>query len=208
MSPRSRVPGPNEKPRVLVAEEETLVRDALRLLLEREFHVVGAVPDFDALRRTSVRLRPDVVVAAMPLFAGRARPEMRALRNALPDGGLVILAREAAKPNAIAAALGAARWVLRSSTVGELLAAVRAAARCLPSPPAALVSDTITSLRVTPRAAEVVRLIAGGKVMKEVAADLGISARTVAFHKYKTMRELGLDSTAALVRYAVRNQLV
>jgi DNA-binding NarL/FixJ family response regulator len=61
---------------------------------------------------------------------------------------------------------------------------------------------------VTPRAAEVVRLIARGKAMKQVAADLGISVRTVAFHKYKTMRELSLDSTAALVRYAVRNHLV
>ena len=61
---------------------------------------------------------------------------------------------------------------------------------------------------VTPRAAEVVRLIARGKAMKQVAADLGISVRTVAFHKYKTMRSLGLDSSAALVHYAVRNDML
>jgi DNA-binding NarL/FixJ family response regulator len=54
----------------------------------------------------------------------------------------------------------------------------------------------------------VVRLIARGKVMKEVAADLGISVRTVAFHKYRTMRSLGLDSSAALVRYAVYNHML
>ena len=61
---------------------------------------------------------------------------------------------------------------------------------------------------VTPRAAEVVRLIARGKAMKQVAADLGISVRTVAFHKYRTMRNLGLDSSAALVRYAVHNEML
>lgn len=209
MSLRSRIPARNETPRVLIAEEETLVREALQLLLEQEFRVVAAVPDFDSLCRLTARLRPDVVVAGRPVFARRARGAVRAFRAAVPEARLVVVAREAANGGALAAALGASRWVRRSSTAAELVAAVRAACRGLPaSPPAPLAAAAEPAMAVTPRAAEVVRLIARGKAMKAVAADLGISVRTVAFHKYKTMRELSLDSTAALVRYAVRNHLV
>jgi DNA-binding NarL/FixJ family response regulator len=209
MSLRSRIPARNGTPRVLIAEEETLVREAFQLLLEQEFRVVAAVPDFDSLCSVTARLRPDVVVASMPVFGRRARGAGRAFRAAAPDAQLVLVAREAANGGALAAALGASGWVRRSSTAAELVAAVRAAHRRLPaSPPAPSPAAVASPIAVTPRAAEVVRLIARGKAMKAVAADLGISVRTVAFHKYKTMRELSLDSTAALVRYAVRNHLV
>lgn len=198
-------------PRVLLAEEETLVRDALLRVLETDVRVVGAVPDLDALRSAAARLRPDVVVAGLPLLAGRDPAEVRALREAFPALRFVVVAREPANGGATAAAIGAARWVLRSSTAEELVAAVRAAGRRATSL-APVAADARpgrgAGFPVTPRAVEVVRLIARGKVMKEVAADLGISARTVAFHKYKAMRDLGLDSTAALVRYAVRNHML
>lgn len=209
MSPRSRIPGEGEKPRVLVAEEETLVREALQLLLEQEFRVVGAVPDFDALCQLTARLRPDVVVACMPVFARRGRGELRAFRDTAPDARLVVVTREAPNGSPLAASLGASGWVRRSSTAADLVASVRAASRCRLAPPRTPVpTATESPLAVTPRAAEVVRLIARGKAMKAVAADLGISVRTVAFHKYKTMRSLGLDSSAALVHYAVRNDML
>jgi DNA-binding NarL/FixJ family response regulator len=198
--------------RVLLAEGETLLRDGLRKLLEDDFQVVGAVSDFESLRAGATRLRPDVVVAGLSLLLARGVEAARALRAAAPDARLIVLAREPQSAVPQTSVLGASGWVLRSSTEGELRAAVRAAAtrRRLPSrlPTGLGAGEETGTTAVTPRAAEVVRLIARGKVMKEVAADLGISARTVAFHKYKTMRNLGLDSSAALVCYAVRNRML
>jgi DNA-binding NarL/FixJ family response regulator len=186
--------------RVLLAEDETLVREGLRLLLEGDFRVVGTVADAESLRAETRRLRPDVVVAGLRLLLG------------CPDGALsktpgvafVVLASEGDDARAERLRLDVSGWVLRSSTALDLREAVQAAA----GTPGRHFAGERTARAITPRASEVVRLLACGKPMKEVAADLGISTRTVAFHKYKTMRALGLDSSAALVRYAVRNHML
>jgi DNA-binding NarL/FixJ family response regulator len=108
--------------------------------------------------------------------------------------------------------------VLRTSSVAELIEAVAAAAmghrfltREIAGGDLEELDDPVVDSRigeVTPRGVEVVRLLAQGKRMKEAAADLGITTRTVAFHKYRTMKALGIDSSAELVRYAVRNRMV
>ena len=200
------------RPRILLAEEETLVREGLQRLLEDEFRVVGTVPDVESLRRAATRLQPDVVVAGHSLLLARGVDEARVARAAAGNARLVVVARKPEAAVAEAPLLGACAWVLRSSTAEELRAAVRAAAarrRVSTRPPSGRPENAAgAATAVTPRAAEVVRLIARGKAMKQVAADLGISVRTVAFHKYKTMRNLGLDSSAALVHYAVRNDML
>ena len=61
---------------------------------------------------------------------------------------------------------------------------------------------------LTTRQREVLRLIADGMRMKEIASALGLSTRTVETHKYEMMRILGVDSTAALVRYAIEHGLI
>ena len=61
---------------------------------------------------------------------------------------------------------------------------------------------------LTPREREVLQLLAQGKLMKEVAGVLGITARTVAFHKYRMMETLGIQSSAELIQFAVRNRVV
>ena len=63
-------------------------------------------------------------------------------------------------------------------------------------------------LSLTPRQREVVQLLAQGKSMKQAASVLHIKPRTVAFHKYRVMEHLGLDSYADLVRYAVRERII
>jgi DNA-binding CsgD family transcriptional regulator len=62
--------------------------------------------------------------------------------------------------------------------------------------------------RLTDRQREVLQLLAEGKVMKEVGSVLGVATRTVAFHKYRIMEELGAKSNADLVKYAVKNHLI
>jgi DNA-binding NarL/FixJ family response regulator len=188
-------------PRVLLAEDETLFREGLRILLERVFRVIGTVADAEALCAEARRLRPDVVVAGLRLLL--ACPA-GALSKAAPGVAFVVLASERDDARADLPSLHVSGRVLRSSTALDLREAVRAAA----GTPGRHEARQRTARAITPRASEVVRLLARGKPMKEVAAHLGISARTVAFHKYKTMRALGLDSSAALVRYAVKNDML
>ena len=187
--------------RVLLAEEETLVREGLRLLLEGDFRVVGTVADAESLRAQTRRLRPDVVVAGLRLLL--ACPA-GALSRAAPGVAFVVLLSESDD-----AGLG---FFSSTSPLGApILDGPRSpggrSGRGRNAP--TTVRGETKCQRDHPAADEVVRLLAHGKPMKEVAADLGISARTVAFHKYKkTMRALGLDSSAALVRYAVRNHML
>ena len=203
--------------RILIAERETLVREGLGCLLRAAFRVVGSVGDGRRLLAELERLRPDVLVTGLPELV-RGVGAIRGLTKH-GDTRVVVVGPDNPQLAAQAFASGASGWVLRTSSVAELIEGVAAAALGrrfltheieggdvdeLDDP----IVDTGRIGEVTPRAVEVLRLLAQGKRMKEAAADLGITARTVAFHKYRTMKALGIDSSAELVRYAVRNRMV
>jgi DNA-binding NarL/FixJ family response regulator len=208
------------RPRVLLADDHVLLLEAFRRLLEPEFEVVDSVSDGAQLVEAAVRLAPDVVVTdvSMPRMGGLEAA--RRLRGILPSARIVFLTvNEDAQLAAEAFRFGASGWVLKSSTATELVQAVRAALRrrryltpliaggdidALPIP----ASGAPASEQLTPREREVLHLLAEGKAMKEVAAVLGITPRTVAFHKYRMMESLGIRSSAELVRFAVRSGLV
>ena len=203
--------------RILIAERETLVREGLGCLLRAAFRVVGSVGDGRRLLAELERLRPDVLVTGLPELV-RGVGAIRGLTKH-GDTRVVVVGPDNPQLAAQAFASGASGWVLRTSSVAELIEGVVAAAlgrRFLTHEIAGgdvdelddPIVDTGRIGEVTPRAVEVLRLLAQGKRMKEAAADLGITARTVAFHKYRTMKALGIDSSAELVRYAVRNRMV
>jgi DNA-binding NarL/FixJ family response regulator len=204
------------RPRVLLAESETLVRQGFERLLSDSFRVVGSVAEASQLLGELERLRPNVVVTGLPELV----PGVAAIRGLLRQGDtrVVVVGPDNPRLAAHAFASGASGWVLRTSTARELVEAVEAAAagrrylaRDLSGGDIELLEAPLLdehAADVTPRGAEVVRLLAQGKRMKEAAADLGITTRTVAFHKYRTMKALGIDSSAELVRYAVRNRMV
>jgi DNA-binding NarL/FixJ family response regulator len=201
--------------RLLIGVRECLVREGLVRLLEDDFDVVASVADMDGLRVEARRLLPDAVVAGLDMLLDGGPAAVRELRAAAPGVRVVVVAPEGREPAASALSRELAGWVNRSSTPGELRQAVRAALSGPRLPSSAVTAGAATQPHphvaptdVSPRAREVLRLLAEGKLMKQVAADLGITPRTVAFHKYKAMRTLGLDSNAALVRYAVRSQIV
>ena len=144
----------------------------------------------------------------------------RRLRATLPASRVVFLTvNEDPRLAAEAFRLGAFAWVLKSSTATELVHAVREAVQGrryltrlvahgnmneLPPP-----EDAECSVeQLTPREREVLKLLAEGKLMKEVAGVLGITARTVAFHKYRMMETLGIRSSAELIQFAVRSRVV
>jgi|SRR5579883_555574 len=203
------------RPRVLLADDHRLLRDAFTRLLEPACDVVGAVADGRAVLAAAPDLRPDVVVLdiAMPLLNGL--DAARKLRQSHPEVRVVFLTmNEDPEVAAEAFRVGASGYVLKNSAAGELLQAVHEAAhgRSYITPLAAggVVAALLHrqdpdagAVELSPRQREVLQLLAEGYTMKEIARLLGITPRTVAFHKYSMMEVLGLRSSAELIRFAV-----
>jgi DNA-binding NarL/FixJ family response regulator len=202
-------------PRVLIADDHTMMVEGLSSLLKREFDLVGAVADGDALLCAVRALEPDVVVCdiAMPGLNGiQALRAMRAARMRVP---VVILSMHGDRPFVREALrLGAKGYVLKHSAADELIIAIKAAlagkvyVTPLLAPESWLETERhgeeSVSLSLTPRQRDVVRLIVEGCTMKQVAARLGISVRTAESHKYDMMEKLGVNSTAQLAQFSER----
>ena len=206
------------RPRVLLAEDHALLLDAFAKLLEPHCDVVGTAGDGRELLEAAKRLEPDVVVAdiSMPLLNGLEAG--RRLKEILPDTKLVfVTVNEDPDLAAEALRMGASAYVLKKSATSELFHAIREvlAGRSYVTPLVA--PDGPDSIRerkprraaeLTPRQREVLQLLAEGNSMKRVADILNVTPRTVAFHKYRMMGELGFGSTAELVQFAVREGIV
>jgi DNA-binding NarL/FixJ family response regulator len=203
--------------RILLADDHLLLLEAFTVLLEPEFDVVGTVTDGRRLLDEFARLHPDVVVLdiAMPLLNGLdAGRQLKAQRRSVkliyltmnPDPDL---AGEALR-------LGASGYVLKSSAAHELKLAIHEGLRGRSYITPLITRDVVGSLmqhrntrqELTMRQREVLQLLAEGRSMKEAAAILDLTPRTVAFHKYRMMEQLQLKSSAELVQFAVRQGIV
>jgi DNA-binding NarL/FixJ family response regulator len=203
--------------RIILADDHSVLLEALQALLAPEFEVLGAVTDGRALVSECLRLKPDVVVLdiAMPFLGGlEAGRQIKAQRKEIR---LVYLTMNA-DPEMAAEALriGALGYVLKSSAGSELKTAIRQAldGRSYITP--LITRDVVDSLieqrrrmpALTSRQCEVLQLLAEGRSMKEVGALLNLTPRTVAFHKYRMMEQLRIGSSAELVRFAVKHGVV
>ena len=202
-----------DRPTLLLADDHVIVADGLRSLLKDEFELVGSVTDGVALVNAAERLRPDIIVSDLAMPGLDALGVLRALgRLDLPSRVIVLTMHADSHLAAEAFRLGAWGYVLKNSAGEELITAIRAvlAGREYLTP---LIADdtspetpgTAPQVRPTQRQREVLRLIAEGKRMKEIAAILRVSPRTVESHKYEMMDALGFRSTAELIQYALRN---
>ena len=207
-------------PRVLLADDHRLVREALAKLLEPSCHVVGTVADGRALLAAAPQLRPDIVVLdiAMPLLSGLAATQQ--LRRVMPEVKVILLTvSEDCDLAAEAFRAGASAFLLKHSAASELLKAIqevfKGGSYVTPLATKGLVnsfrheSRPVKSKGVSsPRQREVLQLLAEGHTMKQIARILNITARTVAFHKYSMMKELCIKSSAELVQFAIKQQVV
>ena len=207
------------KPRVLLADDHTLVVEAFIKLLEPEFEVVGTVADGRALLASAPQLNPDVVVLdlGMPLLNGMdAGHELKRL---LPQAKLIVLTMsEDYDLAAEALRHWASAYLLKKSASSELVRAIREVLKgktfVTPRVAQRLLEEFVRDPRpdrgkaLTPRQREVLQLLAEGRTMKEVAAILNVATRTVAFHKYRIMEEYGLKTNSDLVRFAIRERIV
>ena len=206
-------------PRVLLADDHTLLLGAIEKLLSEDCDVVGQVSDGRALVTAAEELKPDVIVLdiSMPLLNGveAARQIKQTLRNVK----LVFLTmNEDADLAAEAFRAGASAYLLKRSATSELPLAIREVMQGRSYVTPLVTEGLVESLlqpearkpahELTPRQREVLQLLAEGRSMKEVASLLNLTPRTVAFHKYRMMDELKVKSTAELVQYAVKHHIV
>jgi DNA-binding NarL/FixJ family response regulator len=208
------------RPKVVLADDHVLLAQALEHLLKAEFDVVGTVSDGRALLKAADELAPDVVVVdiGMPLLNGLdAGEQLKALH---PEIKVIYLTQNREPRFAIEAfRRHASGYLLKDSAASELTTAIKDALRGqtyvspsiekgmrdeASSPP----GDQIALRELTAREREVLQLLAEGKLMKEVAALLDISPRTVEFHKYRIMQLLRVKTNAELVQQAIKLGLI
>ena len=208
-------------PRILIADDHTLVAEACKKLLETDYEVVRTVSDGRALVRAAAELRPHLIIVdvAMPILNGLDAGQQ--IKELLPSVKLVFLTmNQDADLAAEAFRRGASGYLLKTCAASELAIAVREVLRGKSYLSPAIAKDTVDFLlrqdkkfideadRLTPRQREVLQLLAEGKAMKEVADVLNLTTRTVAFHKYRMMEVLDIRTNAELVQYAVKNHVI
>jgi DNA-binding NarL/FixJ family response regulator len=206
-------------PRLLIADRHAMFVEVLRALLEKTHVVVGTVMNGRAMVTEALRLIPDVIVAgiSMPLLSGF--DGARKIRLLAPDIKFVFLTMWE-DPNlaaALAVELGPIGFVLKSSTAEELLKAIDHVfqGKGYITPKLRAESWVATKARakqfskeMTPRQREIVQLHGEGRPVREIAAVLNISKKTVEFHKHHIQKSFNLHSNADLVLFALTQRLI
>jgi DNA-binding NarL/FixJ family response regulator len=215
-----------QKIRVLLADDHTVVRQGLRALLaaEGDLEIVGEAENGRQAVEMVKKLRPDVAVIdiAMPVLNGleatrqivRVNPSTRVLiLSSYSDDDYVQQLIET----------GAAGYLVKQTAANELLKAIREAhkgnAFFSPSIAKRLRDQCQEAFasgkparkrgdRLTTREAEVLQLIAEGRANKQIAAELGISIKTVEKHRQQVMNKLGIHDVASLTRHAIAKGII
>ena len=209
------------RPRVLLADDHRIVAEGLKSLLARDFELVDVVEDGRALVAAARKLRPDAIVADITMPHLNGLDALTQLKKDNPAVKVVFLTmhQEVAYARRALEA-GASGFVLKHSAPAELVTAIRAALNGQTYITPALAGEVFQSLhegpkatadpiaKLTPRQREIIQLLAEGRSAKEIADTLGISARTVEFHKYQMMEALRLQNSAELVRFAIKHGLL
>jgi len=213
------------RPRVLLADDHTLVLEGFRRLLESDFDLVGAVEDGKALLKAAEKLSPDVIVLdiSMPLLNGIEAT--RQLKKSMPSTRVVILTMHADQTYAVEAfRAGASAYLLKRSAASELVFALKEVLKGRVYVTPLIAKDMVTSFlergdesgqqsgksppALSPRQREVLQLVAEGRSNKEIATILNTSIKTVEFHKARIMEKLDIHTTAELTKYAVLHGIV
>jgi len=205
--------------RIVLAEDQLIVRQGFKALLERDgFQVVGEAGDGHEAVRLVGEHRPDVAVldVAMPLLNGidaakqimKVSPDTRTvLLTMFSDSNLVLEALRA----------GVTGYLLKTRAVADLEQAIREVNRGAVYLSSGISRESVEAYLedrrlgpdpLSPREREVIQLVAEGKTTKEVATVLGISVKTAESHRGRIMEKLDIHETAGLVRYAIRKGII
>jgi len=209
------------RPRLLLADDHTLLLDGIRVLLEPEFELVGCVEDGQALLTAAIDSKPDVVLLdiSMPILNGI--DAARQLKKLLPATRLIFVTMHSDADFVTEAfRAGAAGYLLKRSAASELLTAIREVLKGNHYVSPLVTRNALDLLiataktggksgeRLTPRQREVLQLVAEGRSRKEIAGALSISVKTVEFHKAAIVRELNLRTVADFTLYAIEHGII
>jgi DNA-binding NarL/FixJ family response regulator len=207
-----------KRPRLLLADDHRMVAEGLKGLLEKDFDLIAIVEDGRALVDETSRSKPDVVVVDITMPRLNGFEAIPLLKEAAPGTKVVVVTmhREPAYARR-AFSVGADGFVLKHAAAQDLIGAIRAALEGrspgsdaaevaeIPSPATSPARTGASAL--TDRQREIVQLVAKGLTAKEIASVLGLSVRTIEFHKYRAMETLGAANVAELVRIALENAI-
>jgi DNA-binding NarL/FixJ family response regulator len=209
------------KPSVLLADDHSIVLEGLRRVLQADFRIVGAARNGYELLDQVLLHKPDVAVSDLSMPGLTGLDVLRRARAANVRTRFVILTMHSDADMAGAACEeGASGYVLKQSAAEELPRAIHAALSgetyvdqsLAPEGTLNFVPQSKAARRgapgLTEREHEVLKLVAEGRMLKEIAGLLHISESTAGFHKYNMMRKLKLRTTAAITQYAVRAGIV
>ena len=205
--------------RILIADNHKLVADGCKQMLGPQFNVVGIVTDGRAVVQAALKLKPDVVILEVDLPQLNGLGAAGQIKRYLPSLKMVFLAASS-DVDAVAEAFrqGASAYVLKQSGADEFITAVRRVLRGESYLSPLISRETIESLlqpckhqelgqQLSLREIEVLQLLTEGRSMKQVAGILEVALTTVAFHKYKMMEKLGIDTNAELLQYAMHHHM-
>ncbi len=210
----------NSRPRILLADDHTMLLDAFQRLLEPRCEIVGTACDGRALIDLAANTRPDVIVLDISMPGLNGMDACAKLRRKMPRTRFIFLTvNEDPDIAAEAISLGASGYLLKSSASVELFTAIEQAlagktyvtplvTKGLPLGVFLCQAVKPGVEKLTERQREVLQLLAEGRAMKEVADLLHVTTRTVAFHKYTIMEHLGLKTSAELVQYALEHGML
>ena len=205
--------------RILIADDHTLLVEAFVKLLEPRYEVVGTAEDGRALLTEAQRLKPDIILVDISMPKLNGLDAAHQIKQTWPEAKLIFLTVNE-DPGLVAEAfrMGASGYLLKNSAASELFLAIQQVSlgRAYVTP---LVAQGMLESfvqdpqgrevsKLTTRQREILQLLAEGNSMKQVAAVLNVAPRTVAFHKYRIMKRLGLTNNAELIQLAIREGMV
>jgi DNA-binding NarL/FixJ family response regulator len=205
--------------RILLADDHALLLDGFCDLLKPRYSVVGTVEDGKELVEAAIRLKPDLIILDITMPSLNGVDAAREIRKHLPQVKLLFVTMHTG-PTYLQAALevGANGYAVKSSSRKDILTAVEMVLGGGRYITPGLGGEGLerwedparaaASLRLSARERQILQLTAEGKSRKGIAYALGISEKTVAFHKDNLKRKLGLRSTAELTRYALDEGLI
>ena len=212
---------PAEPPvRLLLVDDHEMVRAGLRtfLGLQPDMEVVGEAGTAEQALALVPRLRPDIVLLDLVLPGMSGLEAVRRLRSAHPEVKVVVLTSYAGQDSVLPAVrAGVSGYLLKTRAAEDLVQAIREVSRgtLYLSPgvsrevlQAHLNGEAVPADPLSTREREVLQLIAEGKSMKEIAALLTISVKTVETHRMRLTGKLEIHDTASLVRYAIRRGMI
>jgi DNA-binding NarL/FixJ family response regulator len=207
------------KPRIVLTDDHTLVAEGFAKLLQPEFQVVGYFADGRSLLENVVELRPDVVILdlGMPLLNGIDAGQR--LKELLPSVRIIVVTVcEDAEVASSILRHWASGFLLKKSASAELIKAIREVLQGKSYVTTCLTQRLIEKFirnpaptqarHLTSRQREVLQLIAEGGTLKEIAGELNLAPRTVAYHKYRIMQEFGLKTNSDLILLAIQEHVI